>query len=357
MNKRRLVFAVDEASFYKEDHIGVRKKVQMQCRMFEKNGLDVTLKPYSWNGNRINFPVDDDTDILYFRRISASYRVGSALLALKKKNPDLKIVMEIPAYPFDKERKGTISIKQRLNEAIGTYMWRLCLDRIALIDNHMDKLYGVPVLTFHNGLDFESVRCRKTEERESISLIAVSGCFPWHGYDRLIRGLGEYYKQEVSQPVDLYIVGEGECSPGYRELSDSCGLTEEHVFFCGIRDGAELDEVFDKSDLAVDCLALHRKGVDYSSSLKSREYVAKGLPIIASNDFDIEKPDTAKWFLKLPADESDIDINRIVEYYKEIYPDTSSQGKESVARSIRETFRPLCDINDTFREVLDYIKG
>ncbi len=173
----------------------------------------------------------------------------------------------------------------------------------------------------------------------------------------MIKGLEEYYINGGDRDVNLYIVGEGECSSEYKKISDEAGLTDKHVFFCGICDGKDLDKIYDKCDLAVDCLGAHRKNLFYSSSLKSREYVAKGMPIIAANDFDIENDETKKWFLKLPADETNIDISKIVEYYDGIYPDTSLQGKKNVANNIREAFRPLCEINNTFREVLDYING
>lgn len=131
---------------------------------------------------------------------------------------------------------------------------------------------------------------------------------------------------------------------------------DKHVFFTGVLTGAALDDVYNKCDLAVGSFGAHRKGLKLSVSLKSREYVAKGLPIVTSVDMDIENENTDKWFLKYPADESMLDINRIVEFYDKVYLDNSVAGKSEVAEKIRDDFRPLCNINDTFKGVIDYIR-
>ncbi len=355
MKNHRLTFAVDESSYDKEDHIGVRKKVNSQLALFKRNGIEATLQKYSWKDGLPTVILDDNTDILYFRRIGASVRLVKMLRDLKKEHPGLRIIMELPIYPFKDERQHRTALKSKINESLGTLMWRLCVDRIVLISNSRKSLYGIPVINVDNGIDFDEVRVRKASDGDSINMIAVSGCFFWHGYDRLIKGLGEYYNNGGEEDVNLYVVGEGTCSGEYRELSDSYGLTDRHVFFCGILDGEKLDEVYDRCDLAVDCLGAHRKNNYYSSSLKSREYAAKGLPIVSSLIFDIENEKTDKWFLRLPADETDTDVSEIVEYYKTIYGLGDTTSKQKTAELIRENFSEYCDINRTFAGVTDYI--
>ncbi len=357
MDKHKLIFAVDGTSFNKVDHVGVRKKVQSQLALFDRSGIESRLEEYSWKDGLPTIEADEDTTVLYFRRIGASYRVARKLMGMKKRHPGLRILMEIPIYPFKDERREKVGIKSRINETLGTLMWKKCLDRIVVISNDMDRLYGVPVISVNNGIDYDDMRVRTTAQMDSINLIAVSGCFFWHGYDRLIKGLGEYYSVQRDKDVNLYIVGEGDCSAEYREISDRYGLTDTHVYFCGIRSGEELDEVFDKCDLAVDCLGAHRKNNFYSSSLKSREYVAKGLPIVSSLKFDIENEKTHRWFLSLPADESDINVSEIVDYYRSIYDREDPEHKQQIADTIRDAFREYCDINKTFEGVIDYIKN
>jgi len=44
-------------------------------------------------------------------------------------------------------------------------------------------------------------------------------------------------ENEKDVDINLYVVGEGECSGQYREIADGYSLTDRHVFFCGILDG------------------------------------------------------------------------------------------------------------------------
>lgn len=356
MNTQKLVFAVDKNSFYKEDHIGVRKKIETQLDVLRRNGIETEIAPYEWKDGIPSFKLGDKATVLYFRRLGASIRTSLMLLKMRRVNKDLRIIMEIPTYPFSGEETSNISLKQMINEKVGTFLWRFCIDRIVLIGNSEKKLFGVPVIGIRNGVDFEKVTIRNVSERDSINMIAVSGCFFWHGYDRMIKGLGEYYKSDHTTDVNLYLVGDGDCLDQYKRLSEEYGLTDKHVFFTGILSGEDLNRVYDECDLAVDCIGGHRKGDFFLSSLKSREYAAKGFPVVASSKLDTDTEETTKWFYRIPEDDSDVDIAGIVDYYNRIYVNKTVEGKSDIARQIRDTFRPLCDINDTFREVIEYIK-
>ena len=66
--------------------------------------------------------------------------------------------------------------------------------------------------------------------------------------------------------------------------------------------------------MAIGSLARHRSGITNIKTLKNREYAARGLSFIYSEqDSDFEdKP----YILKVPADESPIDIRLIIEFYQ-----------------------------------------
>ena len=104
---------------------------------------------------------------------------------------------------------------------------------------------------------------------DAIHLIGVAEVHLWHGYDRLIAGLGEYYKSAASprnlifhivggvDPFDLYGGGD---YPGIQTLIDQYGL-QKHVVFHGQLFGEELDKVFNQSCFAIGSLARHRSGI------------------------------------------------------------------------------------------------
>ena len=87
---------------------------------------------------------------------------------------------------------------------------------------------------------------------------------------------------------------------------------EDKVIFHGKLFGAQLDEVFAQCHFAIGSLARHRSGITCIKTLKNREYAARGIPFIYSeedSDFD-HQPSV----LKAPADESPIDVGGIVRF-------------------------------------------
>ena len=182
-------------------------------------------------------------------------------------------------------------------------------------------------------------------------MICVSGCFFWHGYDRLIEGMNTYYQNcEMNDKVYLHVVGQGECFGEYKVLADEYGMTDKYVFFYGKQIGKELDTIYDKSNIGIDVLGAHRKGMRKASSLKAREYAAKGMPMIVANDLDIYREDTKQYIKMFPADDSPINIKDVVDFYHEIY-----EYPENITMKIRQTFYPYCAWDFVYKPVLDYI--
>jgi len=168
-----------------------------------------------------------------------------------------------------------------------------------------------------NGINVSSIQrvsLRRTREANSLNLIGVAALEDWHGYDRLIRGLKVYYSSPgVRWDVRFLVVGDGGARGRLELLVGSLGLNDR-VKFYGVLTGTALKEVFDHSDIGVSSLAVHRKGLKIASDLKTREYLARGLPaIICADDPDLteEKP----FLLRQPADDSPINIESLVIWY------------------------------------------
>jgi hypothetical protein len=85
--------------------------------------------------------------------------------------------------------------------------------------------------------------------------------------------------------------------------------------------------VFNRADLGIGSLARHRSNVTYIKTLKNREYAARGIPFIYSEtDTDFEN---MPYILKVPADESPIDIKKIIKKYF-LISETPEQIRNSV---------------------------
>lgn len=353
-NKKSLVFAVDKSSFNDRNHLGVRKKVYSQLDFFTSIGLECKLFEYEWDNGYPSIEVEFDTDFLYFRTIEPSIKLIKKLYSIKKQANNIRIIMEIPTYPFSGEKGTQLGSKRKISVAIGKSFLKHVIDRVVVIgmNNSIEEYEGISVIHATNGIDCKQIRKVNHSINDDINIIAVSGCYFWHGYDRMIKGMKDYYSNNgYGINVKLHIVGEGDCLKEYIELAESFGLKDKYIFFYGIKEGEELDKLYDMADLAINVLAVHRKGMQYDNSLKSRESIAKGIPYISSSLPDICDEELMESLLIVPADESNIRIDEIVSFYKRIY----RSHKKNANVEIQKLAERLFSWDSTFAGVAEYL--
>ena len=79
------------------------------------------------------------------------------------------------------------------------------------------------------------------------------------------------------------------------------------------------------SDIGVGCLACHRKGIEFSKSLKNREYCSRGIPFFYSEtDLEFEE---SNFIFKVPPDESPIDIQQLIQFISNNHFDSTQIKK------------------------------
>lgn len=183
---------------------------------------------------------------------------------------------------------------------------------------------STPHITIGNGIEVNSVPLRRAPKinGKELELLCVAYVRIWHGLDRLLRGMAAY---EGVPKLMLHIAGEGPEIPRLQKLAVELGISDR-VFFHGFITGEALDTLFDQCHIAVGVLGIHRKGMREASALKVREYCARGIPFICGAfdaDFSVDFP----YVLRLPADESIIDVERIVEFGREMFSDPDHPQK------------------------------
>lgn len=354
---------------------GITKKIKSQIKVFLKQGYEVDYtyisdnyvwiyekgirhkigktkigRKFSANLYLANYFRDKRYDFVY-NRYGLSDPFFLSLLKRLHEN-GCTIVVEIPTYPYDREKQSGLlwDILFKIDKIYRVKMNGV-VDRIYTYSED-NQIWGIPTICSSNGIDFDLVSMRKVEKkRESINLIAVAGLAKWHGYDRILRGMGEYYKEGEKREVQFHIVGEGSPIEEYKRIVEKYEIAE-HVIFYGLKTGRELDSIYDQCSIGVENLGFHRTGVYRASTLKAREYAAKGLPFITSLKLDIFENE--KFVLHVPADESNIDVNEIVAFYDELYLNKDAQ---ELARNIREKAKSICDICVTMLPVIEYFKS
>lgn len=234
---------------------------------------------------------------------------------------DVKVVMEIPTYPYDQEYSAFKSKCWLFIDKLFRKKLAEQLNAIVTFSNER-QIFGQRTIQISNGIDFDAIKLKKrrTHLKNELHLIGVAEIHYWHGFDRVIAGLAEYYRSEVKPLCDVYFHIVGEFS-GDRERNEILQLIdanqlENYVILHGRSYGPELDNLFDIADVGIGSLGRHRSNITYIKTLKNREYAARGIPFVYSEtdlDFD-NKP----YVMKIPADEKPVDIQEVIDFYRKV---------------------------------------
>lgn len=350
---------------------GVEKKIRNFCNVISEK-VDITLDvlpPYVQEKSRLKriikrwalwTPVGhnwreyvdryDDADFLYIRKAQHDASFLYFVKTIRKKNPDIKILYEMPTYPYEKEQNITLgNFPNVLKDRIFRIKLKKYIDRVVTFYNQ-ETIIGIPTICIMNGYNFSNMKKPTYTLGESINLIEVSTTAFWHGYDRLIEGLYLYYQNGGKVDFVFHMVG-----PFMKEHKDLVRKyrLEKHVIFYGKMAGNELNQIYDKCCIGVDVLGGHRKDYPVSSSLKSREYAEKGIPLITSSPVDYF-PDDYKYQMLCPYDDSPINMEAVVKFYNTIFYDGNIYR---VGKEIQETAKKLCDFHVTLQPIIDYLYG
>ena len=235
------------------------------------------------------------------------------------KKAGMKVVMEIPTYPYDQEYEAQGMSKQIFQDKLFRNQLAKHLDAIVTFSDY-DTIFGQRTIRISNGIDFNNVKMKSVvnDTSKELNLIGVAEIHEWHGFDRLVKGLAQYYSKPQEYIVKFHVVGyffntEGETA--FKNLISDNHM-EEYVILYGKKHGEELDRLFNQCDFGIGSLGRHRVGIDKIKTLKNREYAARGIPFVYSetdSDFD-DRP----YVLKAPADESPVSISDIIDFYRHL---------------------------------------
>ena len=326
---------------------GISKKISYQPDAFKENGHEAHIcymdestgkrrmiddKQIAKYGNglwgkiqkRIEFQSIVDYAIknqICFIYIRSNHNANPFTIKMVKqmKKAGMKIVMEIPTYPYDTEYVAQGMKKQIFQDKIFRSQFAKYLDAIVTFSDYTE-IFGQKTIRISNGIDFISVKMKSSvnDTSQGINLIGVAEIHEWHGFDRIVKGLAQYYSKTHNYIVRFHVVGyffsdEGE--KVFKELIATYHM-EQYVILHGKKHGEELDELFNECDFGIGSLGRHRVGIQKIKTLKNREYAARGIPFIYSetdSDFD-QMP----YVLKAPADETPVDINNIISFYQQL---------------------------------------
>lgn len=352
------------------DHSGISKKIHYQVKGLKENGYDVRLCYYDFteDGHRCRF-VDDEVikdygtgkwaafrqrlgyDCIYNYCIRENVELVYArcfqnanpwLIRFFKKlrKAGVHAVTEIPTYPYDEEFRSffwsmrmELKIDQLFRDRLYQYM-----DAMVTFSD-AKEIFGQKTINISNGVDFDSIPLHSplATHNSPLHLIGVAEVHPWHAFDRVIAGIGEYYSQRSTtngqqREVFFHIVGgvhPNHMRDYFEPLLKKYQIRDK-IIFHGTMFGKELDDIFNQCQFAIGSLGRHRSGITVIKTLKNREYATRGIPFVYSeqdSDFDHQP-----YVLKAPADESPINIQQIIDFVN---------NRSWNPEEIRKTVEPL----------------
>jgi len=351
MNRKSILYIVPGVDLEALKFIGVKSKIKQQCTAFKNLEYEPTLLYFTKgnavfedaNGKKCCYRISDfmvmcnhysyvlrkhilkesKFDVIYVRKTVETPL--SLYTSSKLRTYAECLIYEVPTYPYDTEYETSIKEskgKTKLVKQVGFICDKLCrihlkkhIDFFAIICNFgkYNRIFGASAVMISNGINVSEYKFRKWIPKSKIILLAVANIQLWHGYDRVIKGLGSYYATGGTIDIEFHVVGEGRVKEDLVKLAANQNLNKR-IIFHGVKSGTDLDELFDSADIGISVIGGYRQGAHYASPIKVREYCARGLPYVtAINDFDI--PDDFTWNLCIPNDDTPLDIASVIEFY------------------------------------------
>ena len=317
-----------------EENTGVGKKVLSQMKVFN----NAFKKAYCCSfGNQIAYFKDAQGNVIENRIVPSrkdywdvviywvkKYEIKYVyirqvkvhryyLVALKRLNEmKTKIVTEIPSYPYDNIKQDNLS---RIEDQIYRKELKKYVDRITTYSSDKE-IWNIKCINLVNGIDVNEIPfIYKGADRkiDRIVMSCISMAYPWHGYERIIKGLKNYFENGGNRNIELYITGEGSTINEYKLLVNQLEL-EDRVFFTGVIDGEELDRLYEHTEIAIGTLGFYKIGIYEASPIKIAEYCARGiLTVIGCRDLRFNGDESFLYFVD--NDETVLDVRNIIEFF------------------------------------------
>ncbi|MFB5944273.1 hypothetical protein [Albibacterium profundi] len=352
---------------------GVRTKHIMQYNIWKKLGHSVKFFSIPFSVN-YSTPIQADFDIVQFDiLLSKSLKRNSNIISLlrqianvinikkslKRYQPDIVYMRAMTWFPgldfilrdfkviiegntlVREELKASGSVVGKFLNNIGEKKIGQNIDGVIGVTDEIRKYYqslnpNIKSITITNGYDFNALNRKKSTKASSVeppNLIFVgSPGLLWHGVDH-------YYQMARLLPdFNFHLVGP-KLDESYPQL--------KNFFEYGFLKKEALNDLYLRMDIGVGTLALYRKNMNVACSLKTREYLAAGLPvIIAHRDDDL----SGRPFV-LEIDNNKESVKRFILEIEEFIND----WKDKVVS--KELVAPLIDINTKEKLRLEFFKS
>jgi glycosyltransferase involved in cell wall biosynthesis len=181
-----------------------------------------------------------------------------------------------------------------------------------ILKRQIEKSGTKPSAVISNGIDVEATPFTRFMpfNGKILNILFLSSDLdqPWNGIDRMIKGLASY---KGSTRINFYLIGSGgEC---YSEMIGLINNENVKVIITKEKSGPDLDAYFEQCNIGISSLAVFRKKMTQACSLKTREYIARGMPFIYAYQ-DVDLAGREEFAMRIDEEERPLDIERIIEF-------------------------------------------
>lgn len=156
-----------------------------------------------------------------------------------------------------------------------------------------------PIEVIANGIDSKEYHIASRETKVPTLVFIGTPDQSWQGLAK-IKKIAEYFKK-----YQFYIIG-------------TDGEDSQNIQYFGYLSKEEATKVVNQCDIGIGTLSLYKKGLTEASPLKTRQYLACGLPLIyAYKDTDI--PDDVEFGLRLENHKDNINYQKIEDFIKKVF--------------------------------------
>lgn len=261
---------------------------------------------------------DNTYDAIYYRYAIGDFCMSITLSRLTR-NFKCKLIVEIPTFPYVDEISSSIL---KLADKVSVNRIANCINLMVSYTN-VDKIFNKKVFHIDNALDKEFVLDAKENinqkpeiHHDYVNFIGVANVSKWHGYDRMVKSLAKYVKKFNNTKIKFHIVGPGKGINELRNLVSELNL-HEYCIFHGTLERQEIFDLIDFNSIGVSALANHRRGLEGDKSLKNREYVAYGMPVLKAGA-DYELDNKFENILNVDLSEEEFDLSEVIRKYNKL---------------------------------------
>lgn len=356
--------------------IGVERKIDRQCDEFRRNGIECEKFPVFPKGgsfykvakriplatDNIDWQIDQilklDIQFIYIRKTFISVRFISVLKKIRRKKTDIKVILEIPTYPYDCEliSQGLINVPILFRESMARHYLAGLVDLLAVVGETERRLWNIETVEMYNGIDVNNTNVRDPKNDDDVIRVVCAANFSdYHGVDRFIDGMKQYYLASGKRKIELYLAGSG--TEKYEsQVANSEVEIADKIFFLGKLNPKQMDCLYDECDIGIVTLGYSRIGLKLNTTIKSKEYLAVGLPFITDTPIDVFHGEDKTYCLQVEYGDCPLKMQDILDFYDKMYGKGSLDKKREVALRMHEDALKCADIHTTMRPVIKYLQ-